>query len=164
MLAVLFLMSPLDLVLSCLPMIGRARASLGKIEAAIPPPEARDRAALAPFVPVPAPAAFESLRLEGVTYAYGREPGEDGFVLGPIDLELRPGEVVFLVGGNGSGKTTLVKLLAGPSARMVSRRIASSSPSSSPTATCSRPCWAWTPRASTPAPATCWPGWGWPAW
>jgi len=110
-LAVLFLMAPLDLVLSCLPMIARARASLGKIEAAIPPPEARDRAALGPIARLP--AAFESLRLEGVTYAYGREPGEDGFVLGPIDLELRPGEVVFLVGGNGSGKTTLVKLLAG---------------------------------------------------
>ena len=33
--------------------------------------------------------------------------------LGPIDLTVRPGETVFLVGGNGGGKTTLVKLLTG---------------------------------------------------
>ena len=35
------------------------------------------------------------------------------FTLGPIDLEFRPGEITFLVGGNGSGKTTLAKLLVG---------------------------------------------------
>jgi putative ATP-binding cassette transporter len=33
--------------------------------------------------------------------------------LGPIDLELRAGQIVILAGGNGSGKTTLVKLLCG---------------------------------------------------
>ena len=38
---------------------------------------------------------------------------DDGFVLGPLDLTLHPGELVFLVGGNGSGKTTLAKLLTG---------------------------------------------------
>src|SRR5205085_933825 len=54
----------------------------------------------------------ESIKLDGVVYAFGRQPGE-GFLLGPVDLTLRPGELVFLVGGNGSGKTTLVKLLCG---------------------------------------------------
>jgi putative ATP-binding cassette transporter len=39
--------------------------------------------------------------------------GDDRFLLGPIDLRLRRGELVFLVGGNGSGKTTLAKLLVG---------------------------------------------------
>jgi len=34
-------------------------------------------------------------------------------VLGPIDLILKPGELVFVVGDNGSGKTTLIKLLLG---------------------------------------------------
>ena len=33
--------------------------------------------------------------------------------MGPIDLELRPGEVVFVTGKNGSGKSTFVKLLCG---------------------------------------------------
>ena len=39
--------------------------------------------------------------------------GGEAFVLGPVDLTLRRGEMVFVVGDNGSGKTTLVKLLLG---------------------------------------------------
>ncbi len=34
-------------------------------------------------------------------------------MLGPVDLTLRPGEIVFLVGGNGSGKSTLAKVITG---------------------------------------------------
>src|SRR5262249_7237581 len=49
----------------------------------------------------------------GVCHAYEREGEETSFTLGPIDIALRPGELVFLVGGNGSGKTTLAKLLTG---------------------------------------------------
>ena len=53
------------------------------------------------------------LELRGVTHTYRRENEEESFLLGPIDLALRPGELVFLVGGNGSGKTTLAKLILG---------------------------------------------------
>ena len=33
--------------------------------------------------------------------------------MGPLDLTLRPGEIVFVAGGNGSGKTTFAKILTG---------------------------------------------------
>jgi putative ATP-binding cassette transporter len=56
---------------------------------------------------------WESLELIGVTHLYHREMENSAFTLGPLDLSLRPGEMVFLVGGNGSGKTTLAKLIAG---------------------------------------------------
>jgi putative ATP-binding cassette transporter len=41
------------------------------------------------------------------------EKDDSTFVLGPIDLTLRSGELVFLVGGNGSGKSTLAKIVTG---------------------------------------------------
>ncbi len=48
------------------------------------------------------------LRLEGVKSAYGRIE-----VLHGIDLEVRPGEIVALVGSNGAGKTTLLRAISG---------------------------------------------------
>jgi putative ATP-binding cassette transporter len=59
------------------------------------------------------PRAFQTLELAGITHTYYRENDDRPFTLGPIDLRLAPGELVFLVGGNGSGKTTLAKLLTG---------------------------------------------------
>lgn len=47
-------------------------------------------------------------RLIGVTKYYG-----DHRVLGPIELEIREGEKIAIIGSSGAGKTTLLKLLAG---------------------------------------------------
>ncbi len=53
------------------------------------------------------------LGLNAVCFRYGGETSQDGFALGPIDISLKRGEVVFVSGGNGSGKTTLAKVLTG---------------------------------------------------
>jgi|GEM_PF-3871004 len=46
------------------------------------------------------------IRLEGVDFAYGEET-----ILSDIELEIRKGEKIALVGPSGAGKTTLVQLL-----------------------------------------------------
>jgi len=52
--------------------------------------------------------ALEQLRFEKVSYAY--EEGQ--FVLNDIDLEVKRGEVVALVGTSGAGKSTLASIAA----------------------------------------------------
>ena len=57
--------------------------------------------------PVPAPWRV-GLTTELVSFRY---PGTDALVLDSVSLDIRPGEIVALVGRNGSGKTSLTKLL-----------------------------------------------------
>jgi ATP-binding cassette, subfamily B, bacterial len=56
------------------------------------------------------PAPEDGIRFEGVGFTY---PGAESPALEDIELHIRPGESLALVGENGSGKTTLIKLLAG---------------------------------------------------
>src|SRR5262245_19551265 len=49
-----------------------------------------------------------SVRLDRVTVRYGAFVAVDG-----LDLELRPGEVVGLVGSNGAGKSSTLRVLTG---------------------------------------------------
>ncbi len=56
---------------------------------------------------------FREIVLPSVVFRYPGKAGEAGFTVGPVDLTVRQGEVLFIVGGNGSGKSTLLKLLTG---------------------------------------------------
>jgi putative ATP-binding cassette transporter len=111
-LALLFALSPLEgLMGTGLSVLNRARIALDKVESlglrlASAGPEKEESGG----TPVP---SWTSLELRGVTHAYRREQQDECFVLGPLDLRLHPGELVFLIGGNGSGKSTLAKLLTG---------------------------------------------------
>ena len=65
-------------------------------------------AVTAPAAPVPVPdPARRSVAMDGISYAW---PGRER-VLDEVDLELKPGETVALIGPSGGGKSTLANLL-----------------------------------------------------
>ena len=59
-----------------------------------------------PANPLPLKAAGAEIHFEKVTFAYG-----DKRVLSDIELRIKPGQLVALVGASGSGKTTMANLL-----------------------------------------------------
>lgn len=109
-LIILYMAGPLQAIITMLPTLTHASVAVEKIASLGLPQEAP--AAGGPQQLQPAPA-WDTLTLEGVTHTYYREKEDGSFTLGPIDLTLRPGELVYLIGGNGSGKTTLAKLVSG---------------------------------------------------
>ncbi len=120
-LVLLFLKGPIEQIATALPSVGRSRVAFRRIadlsaRFASPEPHLLPTTAfISASTPTSAPPALQhSIELRGVCYAFDDvEGGGQRFGLGPIDLRLSPGELVFIVGDNGSGKTTLIKLLLG---------------------------------------------------
>jgi putative ATP-binding cassette transporter len=106
-----YLMLPMDNIVNNIPHLSRANVALQKIESLGLALASRAEEST---VPPPFNSSWQQLEFKGVTYPYhSREEEDRSFSLGPIDLTLDPGELVFIVGGNGSGKSTLAKLITG---------------------------------------------------
>jgi len=82
----------------------RARAGQERLSELLHSPEQP----LPPAEPIALPGVPAALRLEGVVHRF-----ETGRGLGPLDLDLAPGDSLAVVGGIGSGKTLLLQVLAG---------------------------------------------------
>ena len=110
-LAVLFMITPLTMILNQMPALERASLAAERIEQLGFSLDATKSESLASSSS--SNRSWHRLDMVDVTHSYSQEGGGAEFELGPINLTLRPGELIFLIGGNGSGKTTLVKLLMG---------------------------------------------------
>ena len=94
---------PLRMVGMLLGQLSRAAASAGRINTVLATdPEIEDRHGAGPLPDGPGRVQFE-----GVTFGYGRvRPVLDG-----LDLDIRGGEAIALVGATASGKTTVARLI-----------------------------------------------------
>lgn len=111
-LVLLYMKGPLEHLVGQLPIVSRAQVAFRRIAElsqrfSSPEPNLllRDDGRSAP--------PMQSIELRGLHYRYPTEDGGEGFGVGPVDLHIRPGEILFIAGENGCGKTTLIKLLLG---------------------------------------------------
>lgn len=102
-LTLLFLRTPLLSAVGALPTLLSAQVAFNKL----------NKFDLAPFkAEFPRPRAFpnwQTLELRNVMFRYQ----DNAFSVGPVNLTIHRGELLFLIGGNGSGKSTLAMLLTG---------------------------------------------------
>ncbi|MDK9695830.1 MAG: ATP-binding cassette domain-containing protein [Siculibacillus sp.] len=106
---ILFSLGPSESVVKQIPALLRAMVSFRRIDEL--DNELKRFADVEEGDPPP-PRPFQRLVLEGVRAHYPVADGP-GFELGPVDFELKRGEIVMVVGDNGSGKTTFLNVLAG---------------------------------------------------
>jgi NitT/TauT family transport system ATP-binding protein len=66
-----------------------------------------------PFVLTAPPEPLAAITVRGVSKAYGTGRGQGVLALDRLDLEVKAGELICLVGASGCGKTTLLNLVAG---------------------------------------------------
>lgn len=108
--ALMFLRTPLVSMVGSVPSLIAGSVALAKVDSLQLAPHregfGQEQAGL--------PADWSRLQLRAVAYRYASSTADEpGFGVGPIDLSLQRGELLFVIGGNGSGKTTLMRLLSG---------------------------------------------------
>lgn len=110
-LVLLYLVGPLSNLVNALPGFAQAGIALARIQQLDVDldDEALRVSGADPFTTSGKP----QLELREVCHHYPGATDDRPFLLGPVNLTVNRGEILFIIGGNGSGKTTLAMLLLG---------------------------------------------------
>ncbi|WP_444922425.1 cyclic peptide export ABC transporter [Microbulbifer sp. CnH-101-G] len=106
---IVFLVSPLNFLSIATQEIGRgmiAYKRLTELEDTFSP------RFIGNFQPLIDSRVSSTITIDNLVFRYKDKAGRD-FKLGPINLNIFPGKIMFLTGGNGSGKSTFIKVLTG---------------------------------------------------
>ncbi|MCH8531604.1 MAG: cyclic peptide export ABC transporter [Saccharospirillum sp.] len=103
-LTLMFVRQPINMALNQLPALVLARIALRKM-ASLDLGSDEQPEPVEPWPP------WQRLTFQQVGYHYDKDVSQ--FKLGPINLEIDRGDLVFITGRNGAGKTTLIRLILG---------------------------------------------------
>ena len=106
--AVLFLMGPITTLVGTVPNLAVADAAVDNIREL---EKMLDNSRSNGFDHLVPKTSFRDISFEDVVFHYHDTDSGGAFTVGPINLKLKAGEMVFIAGGNGSGKSTVLKLL-----------------------------------------------------
>lgn len=110
-LTMMYLLGPIESTIEMLPNLASANVSIQKVRKM--GFTLTERAEIESVVRQPINGYWQTIELQQVIHRYQGESENHQFTVGPIDLTIKSGELIFIVGGNGSGKSTLAKLLTG---------------------------------------------------
>ncbi|MCX6149600.1 MAG: cyclic peptide export ABC transporter [Ignavibacteriales bacterium] len=110
--AMLFAIGPLTSLVSMLPVFGKIEIAIkniynleSELDLQVNPNEIQPINGENRFTD------FNKIVLNDLYFEYKNGDESDVFSIGPIDLSIQRGEVLFIIGGNGCGKTTFLKAL-----------------------------------------------------
>ena len=110
--AMLFAIGPLTSIVSMLPVFGKVNIAIkniysleSELDLQVNPNEVQPINGANRFT------GFNKIALKDIYFEYKNGDEKEVFSIGPIDITLNRGEVLFVIGGNGCGKTTFLKVL-----------------------------------------------------
>jgi len=109
---VLYLIGPINAVLNSIPNILQIKVSWNRIKGFIDEinPDLKFTDLLKEKNEL---QKVSKLSVNELVFEYKNKEEDQNFSVGPINLDMSKGEILFIIGGNGSGKSTLANLLTG---------------------------------------------------
>ena len=108
---IFFLMGPVSSIIGLISDTTRIKIAFERIEEF--QTDTRDVDLAEPTVTDEVIPQFDVIEFQDVCYEHRDEQHNAKFKVGPLNLRITNGEVVFITGGNGSGKSTFMYLLVG---------------------------------------------------
>ncbi len=109
---ILFIAGPIGVVVDSIPIISKAEIAMGSIIKLEKLLDEHKKNNSIENVNEEMFVNFKELKFRDLFYHY-KSNSDTVFTMGPVDLKIKRGELIFLVGGNGSGKTTFLKAISG---------------------------------------------------
>ncbi|WP_298422700.1 cyclic peptide export ABC transporter [uncultured Kordia sp.] len=109
LMVILYLFAPISDVITIAPTLNEIKISWDRINNFLKELEL-EKGQQQPLQEI---ASVDTFSLKNIEFNYKNKTSEKKFKIGPIDLTLNKGEILFIIGGNGSGKSTLAKVITG---------------------------------------------------
>ncbi|GAA0188783.1 cyclic peptide export ABC transporter [Fulvivirga kasyanovii] len=110
---ILYMIGPIAVLITLVPTYTNVKIAIQRLNQFNELTSLQEAPEDAEQAPLKLTGPVSSIKFENVTYDYFDKARQQTFHLGPLNVDIEGGNLIFLTGGNGSGKSTFVNLLTG---------------------------------------------------